>query len=245
MTTFYLVHGAFQGGWCWDLLAEELEGRGHVAFAPTLASARQGDASERGRVSLSDLIDEVVADIEARDLSDVVLVGHSLGGMVVTAVADRCRERVHTLAYLDAFVPRTGEAVKDLVARETYLGALQALHLKSNGRMLPVIFPVSKFVDWAGEKAESFAARLTPQPFLTLVDPVFLRNPPLARRLYLFCTGNSLGLFDKFGDQARNEPSWIYREMATSHDVMLVAPVEVAEALIELAVSAVSALETV
>jgi pimeloyl-ACP methyl ester carboxylesterase len=230
MTTFILVHGAFHGGWAWDEVANRLRQQGHDVYAPTLVGCAERAAEGGPNVSLCDHIDEVAALIDS-GLRDVVLVGHSVGGMTVTGAADRCHDRVKALVYLDALVPVSGQSARDFIPQEMFNGALQAMHLQGDCRRMPMIYPVGKFVDFTGEAAEAFHARLTPQPFLTFVEPVFLRHRPIARRVFVYCSGVPFGLFDGFAAHAQSSPDWTYFDMPTPHDAMIVAPDAVCQAL--------------
>lgn len=232
MTAFVLVHGAFHGGWCWDAVAQRLCAAGHVVYAPTLDGLADRAAAAAGTITLSDHIGQVARLIEEQDLRDVVLVGHSLGGMVVTGVADRCRERIAHLVYLDAFVPLSGQSARDFIPPPMYEAALRAVHELGGGTVLPVIFPVAKFVDFTGDAADAFMGRLTPQPFLTFVEPVYLRHPPVARRTFIYCSKVPFGLFDGFADIARNDDRWVFVDLPTSHDAMILEPDALAALLI-------------
>ncbi len=110
------MHGAWHGGWCWrfvrPLLAE------HQVFAPSLTGLGERKHLARPEVDLDTHIADVVNLLEMEDLRDVVLVGHSYGGMVVTGAADRARSRIRRLVYLDAFVPENGKCVLDYVVPE-------------------------------------------------------------------------------------------------------------------------------
>lgn len=231
MTALVLVHGAFHGGWCWDAVAARLRAAGHQVYAPTLDGLAERASSPAAHVSLYDHIAEVVRLIEGEDLRDIVLVGHSLGGMVVTGVADMCRDRIAHLVYLDAFVPTSGQAARDFVPDAMYAAALAAVHTLGAGRVLPVIFPATKFVDYTGEAAAAFMAQLTPQPFLTFVEPVFLRHPPVARRTFIYCSKPAFGLFDAFAEQARTSSDWSFVDLPTAHDAMILEPDLVARQL--------------
>ena len=103
---FVLMHGAWHGGWCWHPLIKVWRSRGHAVSAPTLA----GMADDRpcGDVDLSTHVDDVAALLEARNLRDVTLVGHSYAGLVITGVGGRMPDRVARLIYLDAFVGKIG-----------------------------------------------------------------------------------------------------------------------------------------
>lgn len=239
MSFFVLVHGAFHGGWCWEEVAKVLTAQGHTVHAPTLAGCAERATEPHAAISLKKHIDDVVELIESRDLHGIVLVGHSLGGMVVTAVADRCRDRIGHLVYLDAFVPRSGEAARDLIPQPMQHAALKAAHDHGAGVTLPVIFPPSKFVRDEGQAAADFMARLTPQPFLTFAEPVYLPSPPVDRRTYIYCSGIPFGLFDGFADAARNDASWAYHDLPTAHDAMIEDPDGLASILLHAALDPV------
>lgn len=108
MTSFVLVHGAWCGGWIWKHVASALRARGHDVLTPTLTGLGERAHLASPEVGLGTHVEDVVRVLEYDDLTDVVLVGHSYGGMVVTGVGDRVPERLAQLVYLDAFVPREG-----------------------------------------------------------------------------------------------------------------------------------------
>src|SRR5215471_2095207 len=115
MSTFVLVHGAWQGPRTWDLLAPLLQKDGHQIITPTLTGLGDDAARLSTSIDLSTHIDDVIREITQRDLHDVILVGHSYAGMIITGVADQKRERLRHLIYLDAFVPESGQSVLDLL----------------------------------------------------------------------------------------------------------------------------------
>ncbi|NKC13918.1 MAG: alpha/beta fold hydrolase [Gammaproteobacteria bacterium] len=111
MVTFVLVHGAWYGGWCWAELQHELRGLGHESHAPTLTGL-----GERSHLLAPDIdtnlhVLDVVNTIRWRELDDIVLVGHSYGGMVVTGVAAQIPEKLRAVVYLDAFVPEVSDVL--------------------------------------------------------------------------------------------------------------------------------------
>src|SRR5678809_1441420 len=114
MASFVLVHGAWSGGWCYHKVAERLRSRGHLVFTPTLTGQGERAHLTAGTINLSLHIEDVLAVFKYEQLRDVVLAGHSYGGMVVTGVADRAPERVAALAYLDAFLPEDGQSLFDI-----------------------------------------------------------------------------------------------------------------------------------
>ena len=119
--TFVLVHGAFHGGWCWRDVAQSLRAAGHTVFTPTQTGLGERRHLLSRDITLDTFVLDVVNVIESEELGDVILVGHSFGGITITAVADRLPERLRHLVYLDAGVVHSGASVfaeypADLVA---------------------------------------------------------------------------------------------------------------------------------
>ena len=112
-STFILVHGAWQGGWAWSRLAPLLEAEGHRVYAPTLTGLAERANLLSKDVNLSTHVEDVSRLIIAEDLDDVVLVGHSYGGMVISGVADRMAEKIKSFVVLDGFVPESGKAMRE------------------------------------------------------------------------------------------------------------------------------------
>jgi pimeloyl-ACP methyl ester carboxylesterase len=118
MATYVLIHGGWHGGWCWARVAPILRAAGHDVYAPSLTGLGDRVHLLSPSVRLETHIEDVLGVLSYEDLRDVVLVGHSYGGMVITGVADRAADRVSHLVYLDAFVPRDGECLLDLLPEE-------------------------------------------------------------------------------------------------------------------------------
>jgi len=108
MATFVLVHGSWAGSVVWRELAPRLRKAGHEVYAPTLTGIGARKHLLNREIDLDTHIQDVIGVIDDADLSDIVLVGNSYGGMVITGVADRVPEKVASLVYLDAFVPENG-----------------------------------------------------------------------------------------------------------------------------------------
>src|SRR3954447_8130524 len=113
-TIFVLVHGAWSGGWCYARVAALLRSRGHTVFTPTLTAQGERAHLSSGAVNLSTHIADVLGVLHYERLDNVVLAGHSYGGMVIMGVADRIPEKIKALAYLDAFVPEDGQSLFDI-----------------------------------------------------------------------------------------------------------------------------------
>ena len=118
MATFVLIHGGFWGGWCWKKLKPLLERQGHAVYTPTLTGIGERKHLTHQLVNLETHILDIKNVIEYEDLRDVVLVGHSYGGLVITGVASLIPERVQQLIYLDALIPDSGDSLLSLVEPE-------------------------------------------------------------------------------------------------------------------------------
>jgi pimeloyl-ACP methyl ester carboxylesterase len=109
--TFVLIHGSWHGGWAWQGVIRHLEEKGHRVYAPTLAG--HGPAAERAGITHADCVNSVVDIIKKHDLREVVLVGHSFGGSVISRVVEYVPDRIERLIFLDAFVLEDGQSVYD------------------------------------------------------------------------------------------------------------------------------------
>ena len=234
--TFVLVHGAFHGGWCWRAVANTLRDAGHSVFTPTLT----GLGERRHLMSATLTIDTFVADIsnliEAEDLSEVRLVGHSFGGAIISGVADRMPHRLGRLVYLDGVTPLAGKSLFDMMPERERSARMAALAQLPDGQM-QVPPPTAKHfgVDNT-DQAAWVDRRLTPHPTGGYTSPVVLHNPiangvPAA---YIRCTAPVFPINDPCAAFAASQPGWQYREIATGHDAMISAPSELARLLLSL-----------
>ena len=117
MATFVVAHGAWSAGWAWKKMRPLMRAAGHELWTPTYTGLGERAHLGHADVDLDTHIQDIVAVLETEDLNDVILIGHSYGGMVATGVADRARDRIRHLVYLDAFAPTDGQAVFDLCRR--------------------------------------------------------------------------------------------------------------------------------
>jgi pimeloyl-ACP methyl ester carboxylesterase len=108
------VHGAWGGGWDWKHVDQLLTADGYKVYRPTLTGQGERSHLASTNIDLDTHIQDIVNVIVWEDLHDVVLVGHSYGGMVITGVADRVPDRIRRLVYVDAFVPDNGESANEI-----------------------------------------------------------------------------------------------------------------------------------
>jgi pimeloyl-ACP methyl ester carboxylesterase len=109
--TFVLVHGAWHGGWCWRRVADRLQKGGHKVFTPTMTGLGERSHLVDGKVNLATHVRDIVNVIKWESLNDVVLVGHSYGGIIISGVAEEMREAIGSIVFLDAFVPENGDSL--------------------------------------------------------------------------------------------------------------------------------------
>lgn len=239
MATFVLVHGAFYGGWCWKHVRRLLRQAGHEVFTPTLTGVGERYHLLTREVGLATHVQDIVQVLEYEDLREVVLVGHSYGGMVMTGVADRLPERLRHLVYLDAHLPDPGQAASGAFSEGT-ADVLQSL-AKAEGEawLLPPL-PLHvmgvtrpKDVAWA-------QPRRVPHPLRTLNEPLpLLRGPSTLPATYVRCTQRA-ALVAAFGtdplapffDKARQR-GFHFRDIDTGHDAMVAAPELTTQVLLE------------
>ena len=115
MTTFVLLHGAYQGPWIWQPVADRLRAQGHKVFVPCLDGCAELNHAARPGITTETHGDQIAELIRLEDLSDVVLVGTSSGGMVMAAAAERAREHVARVVFADALALFDGEKIRDIV----------------------------------------------------------------------------------------------------------------------------------
>jgi pimeloyl-ACP methyl ester carboxylesterase len=175
MATYVIVHGAWHDGSLFEETAAPLRAAGHTVHLPTLLGNRPGDAKT---VGLEQAIASIVDYIVAQDLHDIVLGGHSYGGMIITGTADRIGERIRRLVYWNAFVPNDGESLYGMVPQH-YVGLFDQLVQKDGSFMLPFDIWREAFInDGSAEQARAAYAKLNPHPRRTFADPIRLRRNP-------------------------------------------------------------------
>lgn len=209
----------------WQRLAPLLRNAGHDVFTPSLTGIGERAHLAAARIDLSTHIADVLGVIRYERLEKITLVGHSYGGMVVTGVADRAPERIHTLVYLDAFVPQPNQALVDLLpprVRE---------HFPKHGWQVAPLPPAAQGLTHPGEIAW-LEGRRDPQPIKTLTQPLALEGRYRGPRAYVFCTGYSPTSFAPFAERARNDPAWRYHELRTHHYPHVSMPAETAGVLL-------------
>jgi pimeloyl-ACP methyl ester carboxylesterase len=223
--TFVLVHGAWGGGWVWRRVADRLIAGGHRVFTPTLTGLGDRSHLANADLNLTTHIHDVANLFRWEELADVVLVGHSYGGMVITGVTEAVPAgSIGAAVYLDAFLPSDGRALADYAPLAELDGFLVP--------PIPAAPPRTNAAD-----SEWMNRLRTPQPRATFEEPVQLSGAlqKVASKTYVLATGYDSAVFARFADQVRDDPSWRYHELACGHDVMLAMPDETVRILLEAA----------
>ncbi|WP_280152992.1 alpha/beta fold hydrolase [Piscinibacter sp. XHJ-5] len=234
MADFVLVHGAWGGAWCWKRVIPGLWQAGHRAFAVTLTGVAERSHLLSPLITLDTHIADVLSVIEAEELHQAVLVGHSYAGMVVTGVADRLPEatRLGRLVYLDAVVPLPGESWSSGHARQTQAERRQAI---AESGVIPPADPA--LFGLSGHDHAWVQRRQTPQPGGVYdaglpFEPVRVQRWP---RSFIDCTSPALATIALMRQRVRAEPGWHVVEIATGHLPMISAPAALLETLLALA----------
>jgi pimeloyl-ACP methyl ester carboxylesterase len=225
MTTFVLVHG----GWCYKRVARLLRQAGHEVYTPTLTGLGERAHLINRAIDLDTHVQDIVGVIRCEELSDVVLCGHSYGGMVVTGVAEQIAAKIRSLVYLDAFVPENGKCLFDYLPAERSGQMRDDAAQNGEGYKITPI-PAAAFAVNA-QDAAWVDAMCVKQPLATFEQKLEVSGPQVAKRVYMLATGRE-SPFQQFGARFKNDRAWQFVSFSCGHDVMIDQPQELAAALI-------------
>lgn len=225
--TYVLVHGAFFGGWCWKRVAARLRALGHFVYTPTLTGLGERSHLLAATPTLEMFIEDVAQVLRYEDLKDVILVGHSFSGSVVSALADRMSEMLRHLVYLDAQLLVSGETSASGAPSASIERYRHRAIETSHGALIPPFDPES-FGITDPEVAAWIKTKLTPHPFQTYFDQLALKNPlgngvPVT---YIACINPRYANVASSHELARQIVGWTYVELSTGHNAMLSMPDE-------------------
>ncbi|MBY8858704.1 alpha/beta hydrolase [Nocardia sp. CA2R105] len=233
MSTFVLIHGSHHGGWCWEKVRVALEANGHQVWCPTLPGFGERSAELENEDSpFNLLIGDVVRLIEEQGLRDVVLVGHSLGGIVARGVAITATERIQSLVYVDGGILDYGESPWDKIPDAQRADRLTRTRLRNGVRILDPPRPES-FGITDPDQVEWMKERLSPQAFSIYDDRFPFEGKPeaLLKTMYVECVVPVHHAASRHRARARTMGLEV-RTLETSHDAMITAPGQLVDMLL-------------
>jgi pimeloyl-ACP methyl ester carboxylesterase len=231
--TFVLVHGAWHGGWCWRRVADLLERQGHKVFTPTLTGLGERSHLLRAGINVSTHVADVVNLLKWEGLSDVVLGGHSYGGLVVSGVAEKSASAIASIVFLDAFVPENGDSMADLTSqavRDTLKIASERGDLGVPARSAAAFLVNERDQAWVDSLC-------VPQPIGTMTEKMTLTGARerISKKSYIRAVAYPNPGFDVAYARVKADKSWRTYEVPCGHDVMVDMPEQLAEILLEVA----------
>jgi len=231
--TFVLVHGSSAGGWCYRRVADLLERRGHKVFAPTLTGLGERSHLMSGMITLDTHITDVVNVIRWEGLDNVVLVGHSYGGWIISGAAEQVEKQIASIVFLDAFMPENGHRVLDTNSPRSRAEIEDALKRAEVSRPPPhpSVWKVNEQDQaWVKEK-------FTAQPIGVAFTPIRLTGARdrIARKTYVRALGYDNPNFERAYAKVKADPAWRTFEMSCGHEVMIDMPERTAEILLQVA----------
>ena len=237
MATYVLVHGGGHGGWCYQRVARLLRSSGHEVYTPTLSGLGERSNLLSPDIDLDLHVRDVVAVLHYEDLHDVILVGHSYGGMVITGAADRAADRIGRVVYLDAANPQNGQSLVDVAG--PIIESTRPLGAVVDGVEL-VLLPSPEAGLFYGvtdpDDVAWMADRLTGHPWKCFEQPLRLTNQSAFAALpqyHIVCTSTLATRDPELMEKARADGRlW---EIDTGHDLMITEPEAVTEALLQIA----------
>ncbi len=235
--TYVLVHGAWHGGWCWHPVADALRAQGHKVFTPTQTGLGDRKHLLSRDITLDVFVDDVANLMEAEELRDAILVGHSFGGSAISGVADRMPEAVRHLVYLDSLILEPGQSPFGILPADVVAARRKLVAEQGNGVSVPPPPPAAFGIPEGHPEAEWVRRRLTPHPAGTYESPLRLENPVCngRPRTYIACTAPVYGPLEASRQWVKRQGGWNWREIATGHDAMVTAPAELARMLLAVA----------
>lgn len=230
--TFVLLHGAWHGAWCWRRVEPLLRAAGHRVFTPTQTGVGERCHLLSERITLETFAKDLTNVLEFEDLHEVILVGHSFGGITITAAADRMRSRIRSLVYLDALILQDGQSSFSVIPAELADARRRLARETSAGLSIPVPDPSALGVHDAADAAW-LKARCTPHPISTYEDRLRI-DGPIANGLpatYVAVKPDYAPLASS-REFAKSQAGWKYVEIDAGHDAMVTSPKAVADLLL-------------
>lgn len=229
---YVLVHGAWHGGWCWRQVTQILAGKGNVVYTPTNTGLGERQHLLSNNITLNTFVDDISNLLYFEDLHNVVLVGHSFGGLAISGVADRCPERIQQLVYLDAFILQNGQSTMGTLPD----GVANKLRQQSNdfdgGLSLPIPSPKS-FGVTQPDQVQLLEQYCTPQP-LSVYESTLQLQHSIGNGLPVTYVAADPGYAPTAASRvfAQQQTKWKYITVNAGHNLPVCHPDLVAELLL-------------
>jgi len=226
--TILVCHGAWSGGWSWKKMFPLAQAAGYRMVVPTYTGLGEREHLVNPAIDLETHIQDILGTIRFENLNDIILLGHSYGGMVATGVADRVRDRIRQLIYLDAFVPRDGQSLFDL--NEGGRAHLEASAKNGDGWRIEPLTPPP---DTAAEDLDWITPRRVKMPIKCFQTKLKLQHgEPAMPRSYIYAGRiTPADTFGQFSRRAQSEGGWRHVQIDASHAPNISAPDKLMDAL--------------
>jgi len=219
--TFLVCHGAWSAGWAWKKMHPLMSKAGHRLVTPSYTGLGERAHLAHPAIDLDTHITDMLNVIKYEDLRDFVLIGHSYGGMVATGVADRARDKVKQLIYIDAFVPQDGQSLLDFLAVSEQRRMREGAQSGDGWRVPPNPTPA----DTPPEDVAWLSERRVPTPVKCFETKLSLLAPLKLPRSYIYATRAApMDTFGQFAKMTKSDPAWRYHEIDASHSPNVTAP---------------------
>jgi pimeloyl-ACP methyl ester carboxylesterase len=227
--TFVLVHGAWHGGWCWRRVSDRLEAKGHKVFTPTMTGLGACSHLLSKDVNLTTHITDIKNFIKWENLSGIVLVGHSYGGLIISGVAEELHDKIASIVFLDAFLPENGDSLAEKASPAFKDVIAQAINRGDVSLKQP---PAAAF---GVAEPDRPWGKCTPQPLATYTEKAVYTGgrDKIAKKTYIRAKGYAGPAFDAALAKTKADPSWKTHEMTSGHDAMVIQPQELTELLLQ------------
>lgn len=231
-STFVLLHGGRHGGWCWRYVARRLRAAGHTVHTPTLTGLGERAHLNGPHIGLGTHVQDLVSLFEYEDITHAVLVAHSYGGIVATAAMEAIADRVRILVYVDALMPRSGESLFSIIGPAAAQKRIdKSLDDGDGWSIAPTdasYWGVTDHADiaWVNSKT-------TPQPIKTYQDAVVSAERAWKHpAVFVECRPSAMEPLTNPRARAAADPSFRYHVLDAAHDVMVTAPEELTDLLL-------------
>jgi pimeloyl-ACP methyl ester carboxylesterase len=229
--TFVLVHGSWHGGWCWRRVADRLEAQGHKVFTPTLTGLGERVHLLTPAVDLNTHVADVVNLVKYESLKDIVLVGHSYAGNVITVAAEQMLPAIGSIVFIDAFLPGDGDTMLSMMAEGLRAATMDA---RAKGELSRPILPSAAFN--VNKQDQAWVdSKLTPQPLGPSFTPIKYTGARerVPNKTYIRAVDFPQPAFDACLSRCKADPTWRTHAVSGSgHDIMVDKPQELTDLLL-------------